>query len=133
MQHTRVRVMPWREKCYYLPYADLGITYDLRRGDVVEASLFEEMVAALTEEGGIDPQVVRAEALRLYLNTHPALKLDGAVALWRNNRISLAKAAEAAGITVPELKEVLAARGIVRETEGKSRAEMDATLHKLLP
>ena len=83
--------------------------------------------------GGIDPHAVRAEALRLYLNTHPALKLDGAVALWRNNRISLARAAEIAGITVPELKEVLAARGIVRETEGKSRAKMDATLHTLLP
>jgi predicted HTH domain antitoxin len=99
----------------------------------VEASLFEEMVAVLTAEGGIDPQVVREEALRLYLNTHPALKLDGAVALWRNNRISLARAAEIAGITVPELKEVLAARGIVRDTEGKSRAEMDAKLRKLLP
>jgi predicted HTH domain antitoxin len=99
----------------------------------VKASLFEEMVAALAEEGDIDPQVVRAEALRLYLNTHPALKLDGAVALWRTNRISLARAAEIAGITVPELKEVLAARGIVRETEGKSRAEMDAKLRQIFP
>jgi predicted HTH domain antitoxin len=78
----------------------------------VEASLFEEMVAALAEAEGIDP--------------HPALKLDGAVALWRTNRISLARVAEIAGITVPERKEVLAARGIVRDTEGKSRAEMDA-------
>ena len=96
MQYTRVRAMPWRERCYCLPHAELCITYDSRRCDVVEASLCEEMVAALTEEGGIDPQVVRAEALRLYLNTHPALKLDGAVALWRNNRISLARAAETA-------------------------------------
>jgi predicted HTH domain antitoxin len=126
-------LLHWCKIRYCFPYAELGITDDSRRGDVVEASLFEEMVAALTEEGGIDPQVVRAEALRLYLNMHPALKLDGAVALWRTNRISLARAAEIAGITVPELKEVLAARGIVRETEGKSHAEMDATLHKLLP
>jgi predicted HTH domain antitoxin len=57
------------------------------------------------------------------LNTHPALKLDGAVALWRKNRGSVAKAAEIAGLTVPELKEALAAQGIRRETEGKSRAE----------
>jgi predicted HTH domain antitoxin len=99
----------------------------------MDTSLFEEILELLTEEGGVDPREVRVEALRLYLNTHPALKLDGAVALWRKNRISLAKSAEIAGLTVPELKEVLAARGIRRETDGKSRAEMDAKLHETLP
>lgn len=99
----------------------------------MEASLLEDIIEALTEEGDVDPHEVRAEALRLYLNTHPALKLDGAVALWRKNRVSLAKAAEIAGITVPDLKEVLAVRGIIRDTEGKSRAEMDAKLRETLP
>jgi predicted HTH domain antitoxin len=98
----------------------------------MEVSLLDEMVDALTEEGGLDPKMVREEALRLYLNTHPTLKLDGAVALWRKKRVSLAKAAEIAGITVPELKEVLATRGIIRETEGKSSAEMDAKLDRTL-
>jgi hypothetical protein len=46
-------------------------------------SLLDELVGALTEEGAVDPKRVHAEALRLYLNTHPALKLHGAVALWR--------------------------------------------------
>ena len=67
------------------------------------------------------------------MNVHPTLKLGGAVALWRKNRVSLARAAEIAGLTVPEFKEVLAARGFTRETEGKSIAEMDAKLHELLP
>ena len=98
----------------------------------MEASLLDEIVDALTTECGIDATSMRVEALRLYLNTHPMLRLDGAVALWRQQRISLAKAAEIAGLTVPELKEVLAARGIIRETEGKSRAEMDAKLHEIL-
>jgi predicted HTH domain antitoxin len=98
----------------------------------MEASLLDEIVDVLTTECGIDAANMRAEALRLYLNTHPALRLDGAVVLWRQQRISLAKAAEIAGLTVPELKEVLAARGIVRETEGKSSAEMDAKLHEIL-
>jgi predicted HTH domain antitoxin len=96
------------------------------------ASILEEMVDALTAEGRVDPHAVRAEALRLYLNMHPVLKLDGAVALWQKNRISLAKAAEIAGLTVPELKEILAARGIIRDTEGKSPAEMDAKLREIL-
>jgi predicted HTH domain antitoxin len=99
----------------------------------MEATLLDEIVDALTTECGMDAKSLRAEALRLYLNTYPTLKLDGAVALWRQQRVSLAKAAEIAGLTVPELKEVLAARGIIRETEGKSHTEMDAKLHELLP
>ena len=98
----------------------------------MEASLFDEIVDALTTEYGLEAASMRAEALRLYLNTYPTLRLDGAVALWRQQRISLAKAAEIAGLTVPELKEVLAARGIIRETEGKGSAEMDAKLHEIL-
>lgn len=99
----------------------------------MEASLLDEIVDALTVEGGMDAKSVHAEALRLYLNTYPALKLDGAIALLRQNRVSLAKAAEIVGLTVPELKEVLAVRGIIRETEGKNRAEMDAKLREILP
>jgi len=98
----------------------------------MEARLLDEIVDALTEERGIDPKVVHEEALRVYLNTNPGLKLDGAIALWRKGRISLPKAAEVAGLTVPELKEVLAARGIIRETEGKNREEMDAKLKEIL-
>ena len=44
----------------------------------------------------------------------------------------MAKAAEIAGITVPELKKVLAAREIMRDTEGKSRADMDAKVRETL-
>ena len=99
----------------------------------MEDGLFDAMLDVLTEEHAVDPTQVRQEALRLYLNLHPTLKLDGAVALWQKGRISLAKAAEIAGLTVPELKEVLAVRGMTRETEGKSRAEMDEKLNELFP
>lgn len=99
----------------------------------MEARLLDEIVDAMISERGVDPRVVHEEALRLYLNTNPALKLDGAIALWRKGRISLARAAEVAGLTVPELKEVLAARGIIRETEGKSTEEMAAKLKETLP
>lgn len=98
----------------------------------MEASLLDEMVDALTEEGSVDPKMIHEEALRLYLNLHPTLKLNGVVALWRKGRVSLARAAEIAGFTVIELKEVLAARGIIRETEGKSSEEMDAKLQETL-
>jgi predicted HTH domain antitoxin len=99
----------------------------------MRARVLDEIVDVLTEERAVDPKVVHEEALRLYLNTNPGLKLDGAIALWRKGRISLERAAEVAGLTVPELKEVLAARGVIRETEGKSREEMDAKLKEILP
>ncbi len=99
----------------------------------MEPQLLDDMIDALTEAGDIDPQEVRTESLRMYLNMHPALKLNGAVTLWQNGHVSLARAAEIPGLTVPEFKEILAIRGIVRETEGKSRAEMDEKLQDLLP
>lgn len=99
----------------------------------MEANLLDEMVDVLMEEGSVDPKMMHEEALRLYLNLHPTLKLDGAIILWRKGRISLAKVAEVAGLTVPELKEVLAVRGIIRETEGKNSEEIDAKLRETLP
>lgn len=99
----------------------------------MKVNLLEELVDALTAEHRINPREVRKGALLLYLNANPALKLDGAIALWRRERVSLAKAAEIAGLTVPEFKEVLADRGLVRETEGKGAKAMDEKLKHLLP
>jgi len=99
----------------------------------MKAHLLEELVDALMTEHRIHPRGIREEALLLYLNANPALKLDGAIALWRKGRISLAKAAEIVGLTVPEFKDVVAARGIVRVTEGKSIKRMDKKLKDLLP
>lgn len=99
----------------------------------MKAHLLEELVDALTDKHRIEPKGIREKALLLYLNTNPTLKLDGAIALWRKGRISLAKAAEIAGLTVPEFKDVLAAKEIVRETEGKSAKAMDEKLKNLLP
>lgn len=99
----------------------------------METNVFEDLLGVLVEEQSIDPDSVRTEALRLYLNAHPSLKLDGILLLCSKGRISLAKAAELAGLTVLEFKEILATRGISRETEGKSAEEMDAKLKELLP
>ena len=98
----------------------------------MKAHLLEELVDALTTERRISLKGVREEALLLYLNANPVLKLDGAIALWRKGRLSLAKAAEIIGLTVPEFKDVLAARGVIRETEGKSTKAMDEKLKDLL-
>lgn len=99
----------------------------------MEAHILEDLMDALAAEHRINPAEIREEALLLYLNTNPTLKLEGAIALWKKGDISLAKAAEIAGLTVPEFKDVLATKGIIRETEGKSTEKMDEKLKDLLP
>lgn len=54
-----------------------------------------------------------------------------AIELYLKEKVSLAKAAELAGMTTIEFKEVIASRGVVRETEGKSANDMAIKLKKL--
>ncbi|MCZ7391780.1 MAG: UPF0175 family protein [Candidatus Methanoperedens sp.] len=71
------------------------------------------------------------DAFRTLLNTKAELKISLAIELYLKEKVSLAKAAELAGMTTIEFKEVLAGRGIIRETEGKSVKEIDKKLKKL--
>jgi len=71
------------------------------------------------------------DAFRALLNTKTELKISLAIELYLKGNISIGRAAELSGLTTIEFKEVMAARGIIRETEGKSAAEMDAKLKKL--
>ena len=71
------------------------------------------------------------DAFRTLLNTKIELKFSLSIELYLNEKISIARAAELSGLTTIEFKEVMAARGIVRETEGKSATEMDTKLKKI--
>lgn len=71
------------------------------------------------------------DAFRTLLNTKADLKISLAIELYLKEKVSLARASELAGMTTIEFKEVLAGRGIKRETEGKSVKEIDKKLKKL--
>lgn len=71
------------------------------------------------------------DAFRALLNTKAELKISLAVEMYLKSKVSLARAAELAGMTTIEFKEVLAGRGITRETAGKSAREMDRKIKKL--
>lgn len=90
------------------------------------------ILETLHREKRIDKEQINEEAYRLYFNLHPELKLEGVLTLFLNEEISIGRAAELLGITVPEFKELLAVRGIIRETEGKSAAQMDRKIKDLL-
>ncbi len=71
------------------------------------------------------------DAFRALLNTKAELRISLVIELYLKEKVSLARAAELAGMTTIEFKEVIAGRGIVRETEGKSVKEIDKKLKKL--
>lgn len=71
------------------------------------------------------------DALRLLFETRKELKTASAIELYRNGDISLGKAAEIAGVTVVEFKELLASRGIYREFEVESAEKMDKKIRNL--
>ena len=67
----------------------------------------------------------------MLLNTRSELKISLAIELYLVGEISISRAAEFAGVTTIEFKEIMAGREIVRATEGKSSKEMDTKLEKL--
>ena len=71
------------------------------------------------------------DAFRALLNTNSELKISLSIELFLKGTISIGRASELAGLTIIEFKDILAGRGIVRETEGKTAKEMDKKLKKL--
>ena len=86
----------------------------------------------LAEEKKINVEDAREDAFRLYFNLKPELKLEGAIISYLKGNCSLSRAAELTGVTVPEFKDILANRGVVRETEGKDVSEMDRKIKEIL-
>jgi len=62
-----------------------------------------------------DRLTLQHEAFRALLMLRPALRIEGAIALYRQGESSFARAAELCGLSQEELKHILAARGIFRE------------------
>ena len=58
------------------------------------------------------------DAIRALLELKPNLKIEIAINLYKNKKISLWKAAETAGLEMEEFKEILSARNIKIEIDG---------------
>ena len=98
----------------------------MRKGEL--AGILEDPA----EEKKINVEDAIEEAFRLYFNLKPELKLEGAIISYLKGKCSLSRAAELVGVTVPEIKEILASRGIVRETEGKDVSAIDRKIKEIL-
>ena len=84
--------------------------------DIQIPAMVEKKIHALIETKYYPAisEVVK-DAFRTLFATKPALKIISAVYLYSNNEVSISKAAEIAGVSIEEFKEILASRGVKRE------------------
>lgn len=89
-------------------------------------TIIEKEMRALIKYGyyaSIDEAV--KDAFRTLLNAKPNLKTVAAIELYKEGAVSLGKAAEIAGVTTVEFKDILADRGIIREVSSRSVYELE--------
>lgn len=72
------------------------------------------------------------DAMRSLFRENTELKINAAIELYKEGEVSLGKAAEIAGVTTIEFKEILGKRGIIRKIEARPTEEMDRKLKNLL-
>lgn len=92
----------------------------------------EDDVKLLRKAGAYeDDAAVLEDALRTLLRTKPALRTELAVEKYRTERVSLNRAAEIAGMSPTEFRELLHDRGISRPAGFLSNEDRDERLREL--
>ena len=71
------------------------------------------------------------EAVKYMLSSRGDLKINAAVEMYNSNDVSLGRAAELAGLSIFEFKEILKARGIKIVVEAPSREETDQQIRQM--
>jgi predicted HTH domain antitoxin len=71
------------------------------------------------------------EALRLLFATRPQLRTEAAIQLLKDGQVTLARAAEIAGVTRWEFEEILADHGIQREVTCEPAEELERQVERL--
>lgn len=71
------------------------------------------------------------ESVKYMLVSHGDLKINAAVEIYRSGDVSLARAAEVAGMSIFEFKEVLKTRGITMVVEAPSKEEIDSQIKRM--
>ena len=75
-------------------------------------------------------EVIR-DALRSFFESKVQLRLAAAVELYKEGEVTLSKAAELAGMTTIEFKEILRDRGIKIVVPEKSKKDLDNEIRKM--
>ena len=91
----------------------------------------ERKVRALVDAGyySSESEVIKNAVLSLF-RENTELNVTVAIELYKKGDVSMSKAAEIAGMTTIEFKEILGKRGFTREIEARPAEEMDEKLRK---
>ncbi|HJH30085.1 MAG TPA: hypothetical protein C5S51_10435 [Methanosarcinaceae archaeon] len=93
----------------------------------------DRKVKALVNAGYYSSELdVIKDAIRSLFRENAELKVNAAIELYKEEEVSLSKAAEMAGVTTIEFKDLLGKRGIIREIEARPAAEIDRKVKKYL-
>ncbi len=91
-----------------------------------------QRINVLVEQGIFeDEESLKNTAYQSLLTLRPELKLEIALSLYKDEEVSLGRAAEIAGLSREELKEILASRGIERNIPSLSHDEVEAGVERL--
>jgi len=71
------------------------------------------------------------DAIRSLFEYKPVMKINAAIELYKEGKVSLGKAAEIAGMNTIQFKEVLGNRGIIREIGSGSVKELEDNVSQL--
>ena len=92
-----------------------------------------ERLGVLIDQGIFeDEESLKNSAYRSLLTLRPELKVEIALSLYKREEISLGRAAEIAGFSREELKEVMASRGIERRIPSLSSEDVEPGVQHLL-
>jgi len=92
----------------------------------------DEDAEILRESGGYGSRSeVLEDAFRALLNENPGLRVEFAVKKYKSGSISLNRAAEVAGKSSEEFKDILEDRGIKRDIGFLSKGERESRLNEL--
>ncbi len=111
-------------------------TYDMTSGAKEECAMVtvQDLVKAKLYA---DDNAVIVDALRHLLRNRPDLRINLAIYRYQHEAISLAQAADLAGVSWPQMRDILRERGIPLqlgpETIEEARAEVDALYEELRP
>ena len=97
------------------------------------AGTLTQRMNLLVERGVFEnEESLATSAYRSLLILQPELKVEIALSLYQKEEISLGRAAEMAGVSREQMKEVLAARGIERKYPVRSQEQVDRDVRLLL-
>jgi len=92
-----------------------------------------ERLGVLIDQGIFeDEESLKDTAYRSLLTLRPELKAEIALSLYKQEEISLGRAAEIAGLSREAFKEIMASRGVERRIPELSSEEVEAGVQRLL-